>query len=338
MGHCSEIIFFLGAGASVDAGMPTVAQFTQSLKESLANLRDVDGIPRPQFKQFFDLVSEQDHTVEENYERFFEWVKLVLNVRREPYRELIDLRIPPGLLDVITSLPFVIGHEVISLLRSYQTSPAYLARLDEFLPESGRLKIFSLNYDCCVEDACHAAKIDLTTGFDPSTGGWNPSLFAKREQGINLYKLHGSLSWYQMYPYIEELSHGCSIFELSPEMVSERTKKPANDCYPELVLGPGDKKQSDDPFLTLLSKFHHSLYRADVCVVIGYGYRDDHINAMLSQALRAGLSIVNVSPSDSGRRFRSQERYDHLPSAAKEALEGQLLKGRLQGLQRERPA
>ena len=102
-----ETIFLLGAGASVDAGMPTVAELTEKLRESLPNVRDVNGNPRPEFAQVFDYLVAQDLSVANNYERFFEWIKLLLDVGREPFRKAVEMKMPKSLLETMFHLPFV---------------------------------------------------------------------------------------------------------------------------------------------------------------------------------------------------------------------------------------
>jgi predicted nucleotidyltransferase len=61
------------------------------------------------------------------------------------------------------------------------------------------------------------------------------------------------------------------IYEL---IESPPGQRPRPQQKPELVLGPGDKVQLDDPFLTLLYAFHKAIQQARICVVIGYGYGD----------------------------------------------------------------
>jgi SIR2-like domain len=96
-------------------------------------------------------------------------------------------------------LRFVIKQPILEVLseRHHASTydPRYLQRLKDFVPEHGRLKVFTLNYDLCVEDACRDAGIELVTGFSHSEGKWSPSLFQGPSSGINLYKLHGSLNW-----------------------------------------------------------------------------------------------------------------------------------------------
>jgi len=63
------LIFLLGAGASVDAGIPTVAGLTGQLKQRLPHLRDVNGKRRAGFSKLFSIIERVDSAVGFNYER-----------------------------------------------------------------------------------------------------------------------------------------------------------------------------------------------------------------------------------------------------------------------------
>lgn len=317
----NSVIFLLGAGATVDAGMPTVAGLTAELRQSLPSLLDANQVPRPEFTQAFDAILKADPSVESNYERFFEWIKLILDVQREPYRKLIHTEISESLVDAMSHLSTVVGQEVARLLSARETHPEYICKLRDFLLPRKRLKVFTLNYDCCVEDACAAAGIDVITGFNPVTKKWDPSLFDKRRRGINLYKMHGSLRWFEAQEHASSLTH---IMELLPCECNSPNSPPSGVIKvwpsPELVLGPGTKIQSDDPFLTLYYEFHNSMHAAQCCVVIGYGYRDRHINSVMDRAIDAGLTIVDVNCSAPNSTYLSCNNYHHLQLSARSAL------------------
>lgn len=159
-----ELVFLLGAGASVDAGMPTVAELTKKLRERLPGMSDVNRLPCPEFGQIFDSFAKGNPSLVENFERFFEWVKFLIDAHRDPYRKFCEIKIDPRLSQKMFDIPFIIGDEIAKILGSYRTIPDYFAHFEDFIPESGRLKIFTLNYDCCLEDACFKAGIDVTTG------------------------------------------------------------------------------------------------------------------------------------------------------------------------------
>jgi hypothetical protein len=288
----------------VDAGMPTVAQLTKELKTRLPELRDVYDKCRPGFSQAFDLIASYDTSAGENYERFFEWIYLLIKAQTEPFRNLIKINVDPSLIEAMADLTLVIGGEIARLLASRKTEPNYLTRIEDFLPSQGRLKVFSLNYDCCLEDACHNAGIDLTTGFEPDTKKWESYLLQKKSKGINLYKLHGSLRWFRMNDV---------LMELKPE---ESQHLPS----PELVLGPGSKIQLDDPFFAMLYEFRCSITQTQRCIVIGYSYRDLHINKILDQATTLGINILDVNPGSPNGRYLGCPRYRHLRLSAKDAL------------------
>jgi hypothetical protein len=330
-GALKEVIFLLGAGASVDAGMPMVKQLTEKLRKRLPDIPDINGNSRPEFSQVFDLIEAQDSSVTENYERLFEWIKLLLDVQKDPFRRIFAVKLDQAITNAMNALPFVIGGEVARLLESCQSEPSYLAKFADFIPAQGRLKVFSLNYDCCLEDACQSAGVELTTGFDLDTKTWNPSLFWREANGINLYKLHGSLRWHVVQDESRpiELFH-LPLMELKSEQCLPSDLKMRQE--PELVLGPGNKLQPDDPFHTLFYEFHRSIRQAQVFVIIGYSYGDPHINSILERVLDAGGGLLDVNPGTPSNRYMFECRYHHLRLSARSALVHGKLRSELERL------
>ena len=161
----SDRIFTRGR-ASVDAGMPTVKDLTSDLRNRLRAIR-------PEFEQVFELIEKKDPSVVQNYERLFEWIHLLLKVCNVPFNKLIHTDINNSIINGTADIEMAVSGEIAKLLEGRQADPKYdpnyLSALADYLPEIGRLKVFSLNYDCCLEDACRSADIDLITGFDPIT-------------------------------------------------------------------------------------------------------------------------------------------------------------------------
>lgn len=318
-----DLMFLLGAGASIDAGLHAVAKLTGELRSRLPLLSDVNGITRPEFGLIFDFIEKHDPEISKNYERFFKWISLILDIRKDPFRKILKTEMDDSLIKVMGHLSFVIGNCISEILYSIKTAPEYLSKIADFLPSQGRLKVFSLNYDCCLEEACQANNIDVITGFDPVTKMWNPSLFLSKEKGINLYKLHGSLRWFGTRD--ESLSDDqflCNhiLRELKAE---ERNFLPSHikvSPTPELILGPGSKIQPDDPFLTLFYEFHSSLQKAKICIIIGYGYQDEHVNSVLDHAVDRRVHIIDVNPGGPCSKYLADSCYHHLSLSAKNAL------------------
>lgn len=88
----SQVVFLLGAGASVDAGLPDVARLSRELWSRLPHMRDVNGQPCPAIRDVFDRIATVDREVAENYERFFDWTRLLLDANKKPFRELLRRR------------------------------------------------------------------------------------------------------------------------------------------------------------------------------------------------------------------------------------------------------
>ena len=203
----------------------------------------------------------------------------------DPFRKLTSFKLNPVLIQAAAELAFVIARPIRDILgdchqgQSYQ--PDYLAKLGTLAPKEGHLKVFTLNYDLCVEDACEAKEINVTTGFCRDTGHWTPELFGAGGQGINLYKLHGSLNW----TLDDNLEARRLIETYPPEWEQPRG---------ELALGPGTKLQPGDPFVTLYYEFHRAVREAKVCVAIGCSFQDDHVREPLKQATQHGLTLINL--------------------------------------------
>ncbi len=317
-----DVVFLIGAGASVDAGMPLVSRLTEELRDRLG----IYGKHHAEFPEVFDAIAEHDPGIRSNYERFFEWLSFIDQAQMEPFNRLACFALDPRLLTAARKLRFFIKNPVWEILRSrHQLStyqPAYLARLRDFLPEHGRLKVFTTNYDLCVEDACRAHGTDVITGFHPDTGQWTPSRFRNRGPGINLYKLHGSLNWNLGDDRVDW--GNCPPVERYP---------PQWDQGPELVLGPGSKLQHDDPYVALYAEFHKAIRRAKVCVTIGCSFSDPHIKEPIRGASHRGTAIVDVNPSPVEWTCN---RYTKIRKGAKEAFESDQILQAVQLIQRQK--
>lgn len=319
-----EIVFFLGAGASVDAGMPTVVELTRDLRTRIESFPDFDDIPvsgfSERFREIFRFLENYDRTVAINYERLFDWIHLILAVQKNPFRTLITMDVDQTLVQAMAHLTLIVSDEISKLLVGRKTSSDYLARFGEFIPPSGRLKIFTLNYDCCLEDACRAAGFHVTTGFDPITHQWDPDLFEHGTKGINVYKLHGSLRWFgarNRHLPDDEFRRHLVLLELKSE--DEGPDGWDRSSSPSMILGP-DKILSFDPFVTLLSEFQRAIRPAKTCVIIGYNFGDSHINEIIDRSLDTGTRIIDVNPSGFHGGYIGGKDYYHIQASARSAL------------------
>jgi hypothetical protein len=139
------------------------------------------------------------------------------------------------------------------------------------------LRIATLNYDNTVEVACDQAGISIDVGVQ---NGKREIAF-RQQANVQLAKLHGSLDWH-----------------IEPTGEVFKSKTPEVDG-PGLIFGGGNKLRVEGPFLDLLMTFRRWLNEADRVLVVGYSFRDRHVNHLLLGWLSddPGHTIIVVDPS-----------------------------------------
>ena len=154
--------------------------------------------------------------------------------------------------------------------------------------------IFSLNYDPLIERASESKRVHLIDGFQGAEHAYfAPSVFQKRigsvQKGyrglqlrldtgiIHLFKLHGSIGWYERSPNdIRRCGFGSEI--------PSGTRR--------LMVPPQYRKATDTmtlPYSSLWSEFRGMLrqgpFLINRLVSIGYGMSDEHVNSVIENGL-----------------------------------------------------
>lgn len=312
-----DVVVLLGAGASRDAGLPLVAELTPLLYEAI--ISDV-GPRGADVQEFIEIVRRTRPEIAWNYEVFFTTALEVYTLAS--YRLRGNIGIPDQLQDVPYLLPGRAAKCLADVLGGWSRGDAsYLRHLDSLAPNRPT-KVFSLNYDTLVEEACSSAGIPVATGFD-ETGTWRPELFDQAQEGVALHKVHGSLSWFEC-PW-ESPTHVTEARDMQPDPSLAATKKPA------IVLGPVKTRdrietQWDKIQDFLLRKCCDEIATASGCVVIGFSWSDEHVVGEIVRANDRGMHVVEVGPTETGRSHLGPgDRYLHLPSGARDALENGLV-------------
>ncbi len=156
------------------------------------------------------------------------------------------------------------------------------------------LKVFNLNYDPLIERAAEQAHVRLSDGFvGHENAFFEPAVFEERifrirgthrgrqpdetAKPIQLLKLHGSVGWFECETYG---IRRCSFASTIPE----NTKR--------LMIPPSRRKASDTmspPYSALWSAFRGTLGQdrtpINRLVCVGYGFADEHVNAVIENAL-----------------------------------------------------
>lgn len=292
--RAKDIIFLLGAGASAEAGIPPSAAMISRLEEKLHGDKEWKGYSDlyNQIKsailykdglagRFGDVVSYNIeslvntlHELERNEEHplypfIAAWNARFASLAGERFARVRDLR-----------------HRILELLKhwvcpddptegEYYTGLIAAQRVFTF-----PLRIFSLNYDLCVERLQSPEFVVETgfSGFGPKHV-WSYERFIDIERGENpppqafLYKLHGSIDW-KRDPQTKALSRVEQVHPIPPDEM-------------EIIFGREAKLEAADPYLFYAYEFRQCALEAKVIVALGYSFSDPHINKIVSQALKA---------------------------------------------------
>lgn len=150
--------------------------------------------------------------------------------------------------------------------------------------------IVTLNYDNSIEILCNRADRVVDTGADEWDGSYSWRWSSKAE--VRLLKMHGSLDW-----MLQTRGEHSLIQTVHP-----RASKDANEwrTEPVVVFGQGSKLRADGPFLGMLVEFERLLTTCDRLVVVGYSFRDDHVNEVITRWLLKGgegHQVVVIDPA-----------------------------------------
>jgi len=295
-----DVIFLLGAGCSVDAGIPTVNQMVHEIESKLIHTDEWE-----KYRQLYYYIKSAVIYSDGIFGEFdrvvgIERLMIVLSELEKKEKNIVYPFIANWnnrLIDLagtnfekIKELRELITRQLLKWVKLPNYQPAqYYKRFYDFQQELGYpIRMFSLNYDLCLEHSQPNA-VDLELGFDDN-GEWNSYRFDLSNQavsaGIYLYKLHGSIDW------TRDSEHN-NILQLAAHPVDT----------PDLIFGTEVKMQSIDPYLFNVYELRNYLLACKLVIVIGYSFSDDYINSLLRQALqkdvgRAILIIdLNKSPN-----------------------------------------
>ena len=283
----NEIIFLLGAGASVEAGIPDSNRMVRNIEEAVSG----DESKWTRYKGLYRYIRSSvfyadgldgifDDDVPYNVERLVNVLDELQKRERHTLYPFVGAW-NPKLLDLAgAEFEHVRGFldEIINTLRNnwvvlpQRETAEYYQGLLRFQREfEFPLRVFSLNYDLCVEEIC--GRENVQRGF--SDREWDWRLFDESSDDpvpLLLYKLHGSTDWYFTR------NGGVSYYDSTSSITNDEIA---------LIFGTSYKLQYVDPFLFLAYELRRwTLDTARLVVCVGYGFNDDHINGILQQSLR----------------------------------------------------
>lgn len=188
------------------------------------------------------------------------------------------------------------AHMIRSMSRYLQVIPStpldYLTPILKLAESQGPTLVMTLNYDRTVEAACAANSLTCETGFE----AWKDKGAIRFEstRGIRLLKLHGSLDWRTSGSRAPDPSTMPTHAYLTDGHDPDKAKG-----EPVIIFGEGEKLRHDGPFIDLLREADAQLQLARDLVIVGYSFRDDHVNDRISAWVNGELArrLLVIDPS-----------------------------------------
>lgn len=159
---------------------------------------------------------------------------------------------------------------------------------------SEKIRIFTTNYDRAIEEYCNQKKFVLIDGFMPNEldgrAFWKDGDFSYYDNldkpKIFLYKLHGSLGWKE---------HKTEGLE---RIIYERKSQYPNFTKDLVIYPTLDPKHptTEEPFASIHKEFDQRMEEIDVCISIGYSFRDSHVNEIFLKFIEKGKIFISISP------------------------------------------
>jgi len=331
-----KIVTFLGAGASAAFGYPTTKPFLEKLalnvfgeeRKYLNTLRNLYWVwDIEQVVEILDLLSEMESiskrsrlsSVFYKYPRIVDFGKTDEKHAFTPvfegkvqWRHLIELT--ERLRDGIEDFTFEQYESDVSrypkIRRVYEP---FFSMVQEHKEDKQTFEVFTTNYDNVIENYCsqsgHTCKLSVLNH------ELRPIAKKVSKEKYILTKLHGSLNW-----LIDKQTSDIQVTE-TQSRVRKGSGRWARNEY--VLFGTKARLGELGIYDKLFERLEKFLLEADVCIVVGFSFRDDHVKEKINQALQENktlkILIVSRSPIAGSannlvpkrrqlKKFRSQHR------------------------------
>ena len=291
----SKICIFLGAGSSTIFNKPTTKKFKENLIKEL-RLRNND----------FEIAKEVIFLYEKHKD-----VEYILQCIRD-LREISKVgseflfgnsvnnynynNTSVKFSDLYKYLDDIEEYIIEKLFQYYRWDPNHEKFIEQainpiinLLKKYGSdIRIATTNYDTIVEHSIKSVD-GFTYDENDDIHKWNPSVFDSTiVDKLILYKLHGSLTWR------EHSSLGFIKEPKNEEKIINTAELTNLLIYPTLSPKDGHEK---DPFKTIRKKFKDFLLECDLCLIIGFSFRDEHVTKIFTEYLSSGKLLIILSPT-----------------------------------------
>lgn len=301
------IALFLGAGASVPFLKPTTEEFkrkfardsydpskkTTTIKDAILNHHEY-----PDIEHVLQVLREIREFQNSEGGKFITWVGKGLLFH---YANSQSIKFDELIIREITPLENEIKKAVFDYYRWDSSVNITLRKIYDSIfnmitKYQKDIHVFTTNYDIAIEEYCgitneHKCIDGFVYNNRKRRHLWADGVMTPpdhdRGRDVYLYKLHGSLNW----KYHSD--HGL-------ERTSEES--PVNDpsytnnllVYPTMNPKDGYEK---DPYKTIRQHFVKQMKTSEVCIVIGFSFRDIRINEIVLDFIKSKKPLIVISPN-----------------------------------------
>lgn len=129
------------------------------------------------------------------------------------------------------------------------------------------LTIATLNYDNALESRAAARRVEL-----------NEPICQPRNGRSTLLKIHGSVSWKEHWANFDA-DRQVNVPRKEVRLVSDSD----DPRYAPVILFGEGKATHDEPFVELYFRFQRAVAEASHITIVGYSFRDEHINTVVDR-------------------------------------------------------
>jgi len=306
-----KLIIFLGAGASVPFGIPDTMKMVDHLERDLTHYAERIRQIRKRVKMFrfsddieavlsvVDFWANPKNAILEIGPSFAEATNKKLTDFKKRRR---DARVSQRIKDYIVRKCFISDEEIIiKILEVYGQFFQTLTQNFNLPPcdPPGQLicpaiDIFTTNYDNVIELYARRNGVRIYDGYREQIAGYyefDPDYYEVSMNALRLYKLHGTVTYAKLDT--GEIERLTIIPKRGPLVISGRK------AFPDLIYPGMHKYLAREPQLELLNLLKNRLLSSQICIIIGYSFRDPNIRQLFSDACRKNnsLKIYLVSPN-----------------------------------------
>lgn len=348
-----NLVVLTGSGASVSSGGKTMANLEKAVFATIKALPDLpDSIKSVISMREFD--AEFDNAAM----GFEEWLSFVASAvavgktsdspfrsaswqgGKDPNQAELTWFVEWLRKSLFAECALSLGDAGIEGVGNIAPQLAFLSKLVARDSNLGRTHLFTLNYDTLLEQALELLGIQYFDGFtgraaarfDPSVYGLDVYYPGEVAEGrvrrfdkfLHLYKLHGSIHWFEdggemrarhpdlkpfeKYAKLDTVDKAAALGGLAKGMPSMGILPTANKFAQTLTM----------PYAHLFRSFQVRLGAPQTfLLVLGYGFGDDHVSRIIESALmNPSLVLLVVEPNPDSPVVNRIRRYKDLGKRA----------------------